>query len=47
MKSGRLEAFAGIAVAFIRPWLALLVYAGVAGAWIIPDRRIETALRPR
>jgi TMEM175 potassium channel family protein len=38
---------AGIALAFIRPWLALLVYAGVALAWIIPDRRIESALRPR
>ena len=37
----------GIALAFIRPWLALLVYAGVALAWIVPDRRIESALRAR
>jgi len=37
----------GIALAFVRPWLALLVYAGVALAWIVPDRRIELALRAR
>jgi len=37
----------GIALAFIRPWLALLVYAGVALAWIVPDRRIESMLRER
>ena len=35
----------GIALAFIRPWLAELIYAGVALAWIVPDRRIESALR--
>jgi len=34
----------GIALAFIRPWLADLVYAGVALAWIVPDRRIESGL---
>ncbi|HZJ55448.1 MAG TPA: TMEM175 family protein [Myxococcaceae bacterium] len=37
----------GIALAFIRPWLAQLVYAGVALAWIVPDRRIEAVLRGR
>ncbi|HVP59072.1 MAG TPA: TMEM175 family protein [Myxococcaceae bacterium] len=37
----------GIALAFIRPWLADLVYAGVALAWIVPDRRIESGLRAR
>ena len=37
----------GIALAFIRPWLALLVYAGVALVWIVPDRRIESVLRER
>jgi uncharacterized membrane protein len=36
----------GIPLAFIHPWLAQLVYAGVALAWIVPDRRIESALRP-
>ena len=37
----------GIALAFIRPWLADLVYAGVALAWIVPDRRIEDGLAAR
>ncbi len=37
----------GIALAFVRPWLADLVYAGVALAWIVPDRRIESGLRTR
>ena len=37
----------GIALAFVRPWLAELVYAGVALTWIVPDRRIEDALRTR
>ncbi len=37
----------GIALAFVHPWLADLVYAGVALAWIVPDRRIESrAPRP-
>ena len=38
---------AGIVLAFVRPWLANLVYAGVAATWIVPDRRIESALRAR
>jgi TMEM175 potassium channel family protein len=37
----------GIAAAFIRPWLANLLYASVALAWFIPDRRIERSLRER
>ncbi len=37
----------GIGLAFVHPWLADLVYAGVALAWFIPDRRIESGLRPR
>ena len=37
----------GIALAFIRPWLADLVYACVALAWIVPDRRIESGLHAR
>ena len=36
----------GIALAFVRPWLADLAYAGVALAWVIPDRRIEKRARP-
>ena len=37
---------AGIALAFVRPWAAELVYALVALIWVVPDRRIER-LEPR
>ncbi|HET9155103.1 MAG TPA: TMEM175 family protein [Myxococcaceae bacterium] len=37
----------GVAMAFVRPWLSELVYAAVALAWIVPDRRIESAVRAR
>ncbi|MGZ6132667.1 MAG: TMEM175 family protein, partial [Myxococcaceae bacterium] len=37
----------GIGLAFVHPWLADLIYAGVALAWLIPDRRIESVLRSR
>jgi len=37
----------GIGLAFVHPWLANLVYAGVALSWIIPDRRMERGLRNR
>jgi uncharacterized membrane protein len=30
-----------IPVAFVRPWLACLMYLAVAMMWLIPDRRIE------
>ena len=36
---------AAIAVAFFVPWLSQLLYAGVALIWLVPDRRIEHALR--
>jgi len=32
----------GIAVAFVRPWLAIAVYVLIALLWFIPDRRIES-----
>lgn len=32
---------AGIALAFLNPWVALGVYIFVACMWFIPDRRIE------
>jgi uncharacterized membrane protein len=35
---------AGIAIAFIEPWGAVVVYVAVALMWLIPDRRIERAL---
>jgi len=34
----------GIGLAFVRPWLAQLVYVVVALMWLVPDRRIERAL---
>jgi uncharacterized membrane protein len=34
-----------IALAFVSPWLSLALYALVALMWLIPDRRIEQALR--
>ena len=34
----------GIALAFLRPWIAGVVYVAVALMWLVPDRRIERAL---
>ena len=31
----------GIALAFLRPWIAAALYAAVALIWLVPDRRIE------
>ncbi len=31
----------GIALAFLRPWIAGVVYVSVALMWLVPDRRIE------
>jgi uncharacterized membrane protein len=31
----------GVAIAFWMPAISLAIYAGVAGMWLIPDRRIE------
>lgn len=36
---------AGIALAFVSPLLSILMYVLVAVIWLIPDRRIEKALR--
>jgi uncharacterized membrane protein len=36
---------AGIALAFVHPWLGFAVYIGVALIWLIPDRRIEDRIR--
>jgi TMEM175 potassium channel family protein len=46
-KKGRLSPLlylVGIGVAFVRPWLADMVYVLVALIWLIPDPRIERAL---
>lgn len=31
----------GIALSFINPWMAVMIYVGVALMWLVPDRRIE------
>jgi uncharacterized membrane protein len=36
---------AAVALAFVSPWISIAVYALVAVMWLIPDRRIERALR--
>ena len=44
---GKLSALlyvAGIALAFVSPWLAVSIYVLAAIIWVIPDRRIERVL---
>ena len=36
-----------IPLAFVHPWIACACYVGVAIMWLIPDPRIEKALRPK
>jgi uncharacterized membrane protein len=36
---------AGMILAFINPWLSVIIYVLVAIIWLIPDRRIEKVLR--
>ena len=36
---------AGIAAAFVVPWLSVALYVLVAVLWLVPDRRIEKAFR--
>jgi len=38
---------AGIALSFVRPWLAGCVYVAVALLWFIPDRRIARLVEER
>jgi len=33
--------FAAIALAFVRPWIAIVLYVAVALVWFVPDSRIE------
>lgn len=37
----------GIALAFVSPWLAMLVFTIVAVMWLVPDRRVERYLATR
>ena len=34
-----------IGASFVAPWLASAIYLGVALLWLVPDRRIERAMR--
>jgi uncharacterized membrane protein len=36
---------AAVGLAFVRPWIAVALYIGVALLWLVPDRRIESLLR--
>ena len=38
---------AAIAVSFTKPLIAALIYAAVAGLWLIPDRRVHRVVRGR
>jgi uncharacterized membrane protein len=33
-----------VPLAFVRPWIAIVLYAVNAAAWLIPDRRIESVV---
>jgi hypothetical protein len=37
--------FAAIPLAFLKSWIAYLLYALVMLMWLVPDRRIEKTLR--
>jgi len=34
-----------IAVAFVRPWMSIVLYVTVALLWLVPDRRIEALVK--
>jgi uncharacterized membrane protein len=36
---------AGIALAFARPWIAIVLYVTVALIWLVPDTRIEALVK--
>jgi uncharacterized membrane protein len=44
-KGSPLLYLAAIPLAFVSPWIALAVYVFVALMWLVPDRRIESAVR--
>jgi uncharacterized membrane protein len=44
-KASMLLYAAAIVLAFVNPWLSIALYVLVAVMWLIPDRRIERALR--
>jgi uncharacterized membrane protein len=37
----------GIGLSYVSAWVSVLVYAGVALMWLVPDRRIERTVQHR
>jgi uncharacterized membrane protein len=37
---------AAIPLAFVSPWISVGIYVAIAIVWFVPDRRIETTVRP-
>ena len=37
--------FLAVTVAFVRPWVAILMYVTVAVMWLVPDSRIESLVK--
>jgi len=35
-----------IPLAFVQPWISIVIYTAVALAWLVPDRRIESRVTP-
>lgn len=33
--------FAAIILAYVQPWISIVIYAAIAALWLVPDRRIE------
>ena len=44
-KASILLYLAAIAIAFVRPWIAIVVYVTVAIFWLVPDTRIESLVK--
>jgi len=44
-KASILLYLAAIALAFVRPWIAIVVYVTVAVMWLVPDTRIESLVK--
>jgi uncharacterized membrane protein len=38
---------AAVGLAFVRPWLAIVLYVAVALIWLVPDTRIESLVKAR
>ena len=36
---------AAIALAFVRPWIAIVIYVTVSVTWLVPDTRIESLVK--